>query len=51
VHVRHRDRPAGLEREVEREQLAVGARRRGGEREALARDRVLDGLAGADARR
>ena len=49
VHVRHRDGAAGLEREVEREQLTLGARRGGGEREALAGDRVLDGLAGAHA--
>ena len=46
VHVRHRNRAAGPEREVEREQLALGARRGRGEGEALAGDRVLDGLAG-----
>jgi hypothetical protein len=47
----HRDGAAGAQREVERQQLAVGRGRRLGEREALARDRVLERLAGLDRRR
>ena len=46
VHVRHRHRAAGAQREVEREQLAAGAGGGVGEGEALARDRVLERLAG-----
>ena len=42
VHVRDRHRAAGAQREVEREQLAARAGGGVGEREALARDRVLE---------
>ena len=48
VDVRDRDGAAGAEGEVEREQLAAGAGRGVGEGEALARDRVLEGVAGED---
>ena len=48
VHVRHRDGTTGPQPEFEREQLAVGGRRRVGEGEALAGDRVLERLAGLD---
>jgi hypothetical protein len=42
------DRAAGAQGELEGEQLAAGAGRRVGEREALAGDGVLEGLARSD---
>ncbi len=48
VDVRDGHRAAGAQGEVEGEQLAAGARRGVGEGEALARDRVLERLAGKD---
>ena len=43
--------PPGLSAKSNASSSTLGARRGGGEREALAGDRVLDGLAGAHARR
>jgi len=48
VHVGDGDRAAGAQRELEGEQFAAGARGRVGEREALAGDGVLEGLAWSD---
>jgi hypothetical protein len=45
-----RDRAADTQREVEPQQLPVGAGRGVREREALAGDRVLEGLSGSDHR-
>jgi hypothetical protein len=50
MDVRDRHRAAGAQRELEREQLAAGRGGRVREREALARHRVLERLAGADGR-